>query len=146
MTKKQLGLRGIPLLVLTYTTFLLLFTTCMSVDDDYSSSKLTIIAEGGIQFDSYGDSKTFEIETNGDWSVKVEVGAEWISVNPMKGTKKTNELTIDVKKNEGDTREGTFIVTSSSIDKAITVTQRGKDAQIFEFVSIKDIQIGRAHV
>lgn len=140
MNKKQLDLRGIPLLVLTYTTFLLLFTTCMSVDDDYSNSKLAIIAEGGIRFDSYGDSKTFEIETNGDWSVKIEAGSEWISVNPMKGTKKTKELTVNVKKNEGDSREGTFIVTSSSIDKAITVTQTGKDVQSFEFVTIKDIR------
>lgn len=140
MTKKQLGLRGIPLLVLTYTTFLLLFTTCMSVDDDYSNSKLAIIAEGGIRFDSYGDSKTFEIETNGDWSVKIESGAEWLSVNPMKGTKKTKELTIDVKQNEGDTREGTLVVTSSSIDKTITVTQNGEDAQSFEFVTINDIR------
>ena len=140
MTKKQLGLRGIPLLVLTYTTFLLLFTTCMSVDDDYSNSKLAIIAEGGIRFDSYGDSKTFEIETNGDWSVKIESGAEWLSVNPMKGTKKTKELTVNVKKNEGDTRKGTLIVTSSSIDKTITVTQIGKDVQSFEFVTIKDIR------
>lgn len=140
MTKKQLGLRGIPLLVLTYTTFLLLFTTCMSVDDDYSNSKLAIIAEGGIRFDSYGDSKTFEIETNGDWSVKIEAGSEWISVNPMKGTKKTKELTVNVKENEGDSRQGTFIVTSSSIDKTIAVTQSGKDVQNYEFVTIKDIR------
>lgn len=140
MTRKQLGLRSISLLVLTYSTFLLLFTTCMSVDDDYSSSKLAIIAEGGVQFDSYGDSKTFEIETNGDWSVKIESGSEWISVTPMKGTKKTKELTVNVKKNEGDTRKGTFVVTSSSIDKTITVTQSGKDVQNFEFVTIKDIR------
>ena len=140
MIRKQLGLRSISLLVLTYSTFLLLFTTCMSVDDDYSSSKLAIIAEGGVQFDSYGDSKTFEIETNGDWNVKIELGSEWISVTPMKGTKKTKELTVNVKKNEGDTRKGTFVVTSSSIDKTITVTQSGKDVQNFEFVTIKDIR------
>ncbi len=140
ITKKQFGCKSLWLLVLTYTISLFLFTTCMSVDDDIASSKLTIIDEGGVAFDSDGGFRAFEIESSRDWSVKIESGGDWINVSPMKGTKESSELTISVKRNEGDSRKGSFVVTSSKIDKTITITQKGKDTPDLEYATIKDIR------
>ena len=140
ITKKQLGWKGLCLLVFAYTTSLFLFTTCMSVDDDIVSSKLTIIDGEGVVFESDGGSRVFEIESTRDWSIEIEKGSDWINVTPMKGAKEATGLTINVKRNEGNSREGSFKVSSSKIDKTITITQKGKDTPDLEYATIKAIR------
>ena len=140
IANKNLGWGGICLHAFACTIVLFLFTTCLSVDEDFLQSKLTISDDNQTEFEKDGGSRTFEIESNRDWSVKVESGAEWIAVSPMKGSVNTKELTVTVKKNDGEARKGSIKVTCSSIDKTITVTQKGKDAPTFEYTTIRDIR------
>ena len=140
ITEKNLGWGGICLYAFAYITALFLFTTCLSVDENFLQSKLTISDDNQTEFEKDGGTRIFEIESNRDWSVKVESGAEWIAVSPMKGSKETKELTVTVKNNDGEARKGSIKVTCSSIDKIITVAQKGKDAPTLEYTSIRDIR------
>lgn len=139
-TKKQTNLRVLSLLFCTFATCLFLFTTCLSVDEDFLDSKLIISDDNQTMFNKDGGSRVFEIESNRDWSVKIESGSEWLSVSPMKGSEKTTEITVTVKKNEGETRKASFKVSCASIDKTITLTQKGKDFPSLNYVAIKDIR------
>ena len=138
MNKKQLGSKSLYLFA--YFAVLLILTTCMSVDENFSLSKVTIDGDIETLFEKDIGSRTFEIESNGDWSVKTVSGGDWMAVNPMRGSKGTTKLTVTVKENKGDTRKGSFKVTCSSIDKTITITQKGRDAPSLEYISIKDIR------
>ena len=140
ITKKQFGWKSLCLLVFTCTTFLFLFTTCMSVDDDVVSSKLTIVDVEGVVFESDGGLRVFEIESTRDWNIEIEKGSDWIKVTPMKGAKEVTKITVSVKRNEGNSREGSFKVASSKIDKTITITQKAKDASNPDYITIKDIR------
>lgn len=140
MTKNQIDSKSLRLFALAYTTALLLLTTCMSVDEDFLQSKLTIDGDNETLFEKDGAIRVFEVESNRNWSVKIVSGADWMAVNPMKGSEETTKLTVTVKENKGDTREGSFKVICSSTDKTITITQKGKDAPSLEYITIKDIR------
>ena len=139
-TKKQPNLRDLSILFCAFGTCLFLFTTCLSVDDDFLDSKLSISDDNQTMFNKDGGSRVFEIESNRDWGVKIESGSEWLTVSPMKGSKETKEITVTVKKNEGEDRKAIFKVSCSSINKTITLTQKGKNAPSINYVTIKDIR------
>ncbi len=146
ITQKHHCRRDTSLLFFSCIAFLLILTTCMTVDDSLLSSKLLIINEEGIVFESDGGIRTFKIECNSNWSVKLENGVDWININPTIGSKEVTQFTINVKKNEGSSREASFIITASSIDKAITIIQKGKDGEddkdvsTNEYITIKDVR------
>ena len=140
MTKNQLGCKGVCLLAFAHTSVLFLFTTCLSVDKDFLQSKLTIDGDNETLFEKDGGIRTFEIESNRDWDVKVESGDEWITVSPMKGSEEITELTVTVKENEGDPREGSIKVACSSTSEIITIAQKGKDDASLEYITIKDVR------
>ena len=140
MTKNQFCRKSFYFLALVCTTTLFLLTTCMSVDEDFLQSKLSIDGDKEAAFEKDGGIRTFEVKSNREWSVKIISGADWMAVNPMKGSEEITKLTVTVKENEGDTREGSFKVTCASTDKTITITQKGKDAPSLEYISIKDIR------
>lgn len=140
MTKNQFCRKSFYFLALVCTTTLFLLTTCMSVDEDFLQSKLSIDGDKEAAFEKDGGIRTFEVKSNREWSVKIISGADWMAVNPMKGSEEITKLTVTVKENEGDTREGSFKVTCASTDKTITITQKGKDASSLEYISIKDIR------
>ena len=138
--KKNLARETVCLSAFTYIALLFLFSACMKVDDSLTSTQLTIIDSEGILFESHGGSKTFEVESSRDWTAKVVSGNDWIDVSPTKGSNKTSKLTVIAKRNEGNTREGSFTITSSSLNKTITISQKGKDAPVLDYVTIKDIR------
>ena len=140
LTKNQFCRNRFYFLALVCTTTLFLLTTCMSVDEDFLQSKLSIDGDKEATFEKNGGIRSFEVESNRDWSVKILSGADWMAVSPSKGSKTTKELIVTVKENEGDAREGSFKVTCSSIDKTITIIQKGKDTPSLQYVSIKDIR------
>lgn len=128
------------ILLVAFAASIFLFTTCMTVDEDFLNPKLTIIDKAVALFEKDEGSKTLKIEVNRDWIVKIESDAHWIDVSPMSGSKEITELTINVKSNDGMPREGSFKIIASSIEKSITITQKGEDASSIEYTTIKDIR------
>ncbi len=140
ITKKLHAWKSSFSLAFAMVASLLLFSTCMSVDQDLAESKLSFTYEGGIAFGKDGGSTTIELTSNKDWKVTKGVDAKWIEVSSMSGQAGTSVLTVNVKSNEGMARQGVFTIIASSTEKTITVSQDGKDGSRIEYTTIKEIR------
>lgn len=72
------------------------------------SVNLTLTGIQKIEFDSEGESNTFTVNTNGEWSAKSE--AKWLAVScdPQRNT-----VTVSAAKNDEASRSATLVVTST---------------------------------
>ena len=131
--------RKMSLLVFAIATSLFLFTKCMPVDYDIANPQLTFSDNGRIAFEKDAASKTIEVTCNRDWKVVKGKNTDWIIVGPKAGKEGTTTLTIDVKSNDGEAREGFLSVTASTLEKTIIITQKAKYISEIEHITINEI-------
>ena len=140
IAKKQLDMKSLFILALSFTLSFILFTTCLNVDEDFIKPQLIFLHEGEIVFQKVGGSKTFELNSNKDWTVTKGADADWIDFNPKNGLKGTSIFTISIKSNHGMDREAFLTVTASSLKRTITVRQKGEGITDVKYTTIKEIR------
>lgn len=87
--------------------------------NQHASPYLTV-SPISAEFGSEGGTRTFQIQSNNSWSIKV-IPTTWGSLE-----RNGNTLTLRVKPtNSEKPRNDTFIITSAGIDQKVTITQSG---------------------
>lgn len=83
-------------------------------------------------FDTAGGTLALTFTTTSDWTASVDGTASgWLSVSPASGEAGTHTLSLVTTANDSyDERNASVTITSGSVKKTITVTQKQKDALI----------------
>jgi uncharacterized beta-barrel protein YwiB (DUF1934 family) len=88
------------------------------------AGKSLSFSESQLLFSDVPGSLTFDITTEGYWSIKNS--EDWITVNPSSGTG-DQTVTVSVSENEGRTeRSGVLTISMADITKEVNVVQTGK--------------------
>ena len=144
--KKQQKWKSISLLVFAFIASLFLFTNCGSDDDVYVAPQVEFAEDGTVpernevSFSQESGSKTIEITTNRDWTIKKEEDADWIDITLVKGEEGSTALTITVKSNEGAARKGFFTIQASTAKITIRVNQASVDGKEFKYYTIQELR------
>lgn len=97
------------------------------------SPSITVESEEDIPvFDTAGGTLALTFTTTSDWTASVDGAASgWLSVSPASGEAGTHTLSLVTTANDSyDERNASVTITSGSVKKTITVTQKQKDALI----------------
>lgn len=97
------------------------------------SPSITVESEEDIPvFDTAGGTLALTFTTTSDWTASVDGTASgWLSVSPASGEAGTHTLSLVTTANDSyDERNASVTITSGSVKKTITVTQKQKDALI----------------
>ena len=97
------------------------------------SPSITVESEEDIpMFDTAGGTLALTFTTTSDWTASVDGAASgWLSVSPASGEAGTHTLSLVTTANDSyDERNASVTITSGSVKKTITVTQKQKDALI----------------
>lgn len=97
------------------------------------SPSITVESEEDIPvFDNAGGTLALTFTTTSDWTASVDGTASgWLSVSPASGEAGTHTLSLVTTANDSyDERNASVTITSGSVKKTITVTQKQKDALI----------------
>ena len=140
MRKRQQSWKRISLFVFSLATFLFLFYQCMPIDDGIAEAKLTFLDVEEITFEREGGSIAIKLNSNQDWRVTKGVDANWIKVSPTKGKPGDATITVEVGGNDGEVRKGSLTITSSTIERDITITQNGQETPTIEYTTIEEIR------
>ena len=83
-------------------------------------------------FDTAGGTLALTFTTTSDWTASVDGAASgWLSVSPASGEAGTHTLSLVTTANDSyDERNASVTITSGSVKKILTVTQKQKDALI----------------
>lgn len=83
-------------------------------------------------FDTAGGTLALTFTTTSDWTASVDGAASgWLSVSPASGEAGTHTLSLVTTANDSyDERNASVTITSGSVKKTLTVTQKQKDALI----------------
>ena len=95
------------------------------------SPSITVESEEDIPvFDTAGGTLALTFTTTSDWTASVDGAASgWLSVSPASGEAGTHTLSLVTTANDSyDERNASVTITSGSVKKTITVTQKQKDA------------------
>ena len=95
------------------------------------SPSITVESEEDIPvFDTAGSTLALTFTTTSDWTASVDGAASgWLSVSPASGEAGTHTLSLVTTANDSyDERNASVTITSGSVKKTITVTQKQKDA------------------
>lgn len=95
------------------------------------SPSITVESEEDIPvFDTAGGTLALTFTTTSDWTASVDGTASgWLSVSPASGEAGTHTLSLVTTANDSyDERNASVTITSGSVKKTITVTQKQKDA------------------
>lgn len=95
------------------------------------SPSITVESEEDIPvFDTAGGTLALTFTTTSDWTASVDGAASgWLSVSPASGEAGTHTLSLVTTANDSyDERNASVTITSGSIKKTLTVTQKQKDA------------------
>lgn len=95
------------------------------------SPSITVESEEDIPvFDTAGGTLALTFTTTSDWTASVDGAASgWLSVSPASGEAGTHMLSLVTTANDSyDERNASVTITSGSVKKTITVTQKQKDA------------------
>lgn len=97
------------------------------------SPSITVESEEDIPvFDTAGGTLALTFTTTSDWTASVDGAASgWLSVSPASGEAGTHTLSLVTTANDSyDERNASVTITSGSVKKTLTVTQKQKDALI----------------
>lgn len=97
------------------------------------SPSITVESEEDIPvFDTAGSTLALTFTTTSDWTASVDGAASgWLSVSPASGEAGTHTLSLVTTANDSyDERNASVTITSGSVKKTLTVTQKQKDALI----------------
>ena len=97
------------------------------------SPSITVESEEDIPvFDTAGGTLALTFTTTSDWTASVDGTASgWLSVSPASGEAGTHTLSLVTTANDSyDERNASVTITSGSVKKTLTVTQKQKDALI----------------
>jgi len=97
------------------------------------SPSITVESEEDIPvFDTAGGTLALTFTTTSDWTASVDGAASgWLSVSPASGEAGTHTLSLVTTANDSyDERNASVTITSGSVKKILTVTQKQKDALI----------------
>ena len=97
------------------------------------SPSITVESEEDIpMFDTAGGTLALTFTTTSDWTASVDGAASgWLSVSPASGEAGTHTLSLVTTANDSyDERNASVTITSGSVKKTLTVTQKQKDALI----------------
>lgn len=95
------------------------------------SPSITVESEEDIPvFDTAGGTLALTFTTTSDWTASVDGAASgWLSVSPASGEAGTHTLSLVTTANDSyDERNASVTITSGSVKKTLTVTQKQKDA------------------
>ena len=95
------------------------------------SPSITVESEEDIPvFDTAGSTLALTFTTTSDWTASVDGAASgWLSVSPASGEAGTHTLSLVTTANDSyDERNASVTITSGSVKKTLTVTQKQKDA------------------
>ncbi|MDN0049061.1 BACON domain-containing carbohydrate-binding protein [Bacteroides gallinaceum] len=95
------------------------------------SPSITVESEEDIPvFDTAGGTLALTFTTTSDWTASVDGTASgWLSVSPASGEAGTHTLSLVTTANDSyDERNASVTITSGSVKKTLTVTQKQKDA------------------
>lgn len=95
------------------------------------SPSITVESEEDIPvFDTADGTLALTFTTTSDWTASVDGAASgWLSVSPASGEAGTHTLSLVTTANDSyDERNASVTITSGSVKKTITVTQKQKDA------------------
>lgn len=95
------------------------------------SPSITVESEEDIPvFDTAGGTLALTFTTTSDWTASVDGAASgWLSVSPASGEAGTHTLSLVTTANDSyDERNASVTITSESVKKTLTVTQKQKDA------------------
>ena len=117
----------------------LLFILCQGCLEDKEENPApespSITVESGEDipvFETAGSTASLTFTATSDWTVSVDDAASsWLSVSPASGKAGTHTLSLVTVANESyDGRNASVTITSGNAKKALTVTQKQKDALI----------------
>lgn len=97
------------------------------------SPSITVESEEDIPvFDTAGGTLALTFTTTSNWTASVDGAASgWLSVSPASGEAGTHTLSLVTTANDSyDERNASVTITSGSVKKTLTVTQKQKDALI----------------
>ena len=112
-----------------------LFTGCKEGEDGTVSGtpKITLSETGPIEFGEEAGSKSLTLTASRDWFVEISSAVpDWITVKPESGpaSDKPQQITIDVKVNEGVGRTAKIVFKAGLAEASLKVNQQGPGGAI----------------
>ena len=90
--------------------------------DEATITPELVLSVDKIEMSKVGESKTFHLKSNVDWSI--ESSEVWCAISPASGTAGTNAITITSSENTSyETRTSTINVKAGDLNKTLTVSQ-----------------------
>lgn len=87
------------------------------------------VSPSNLNFSSSGGNNTFNIKSNGSWSVSVPTGDNWCTVSPSSGLN-DGVVTVNTSANpNSNSRSTTITVTSGTITQTVSVSQEATSTQ-----------------
>ena len=126
-----------------------LFTGCKEGEDGIVSGtpKITLSETDPIEFGEEAGSKSLTLTASRDWFVELSsTAADWITVKPESGpaSDKPQQITIDVKENEGVGRTATIVFKAGLAETSLKVNQQGPGGELGAYDDIYAAKEGDA--
>ena len=104
---------------------MLLAQSCSEKNDEPSGAPSIELSASSVSFEKDGGDQVIQVTATRDW--KVEMDADWVAVDPKKGSasEKASDVTVSVNPNTGLDRSATVKFTIGFETKTLTVNQKG---------------------